>query len=273
MERGLTLITTSYPPSSAHLRNTAESVAFARAALSSQLKWILVIDGPGTVPVLGDMADTLVIQTHRSVGLPTARNIALGLVNTEWLMPLDHDDLVDAGGLTSLWRDIEASTQNWFAGNVELVGGGHSPHYCNQSRAFRQRALEEGWTSPFPFYPNAVIARSSSTLAVGGWPALEAAEDLGLVFQLNSRWTGVFEPHTIMRYRVWESQMTRDSRYRNAKARAFNALAAMINARRKLEGRSAITPPNIPGTYGTDSMPTYWADALTTGAPAQEISD
>jgi glycosyltransferase involved in cell wall biosynthesis len=259
---GLTILTTSLPGCAGHLRETADSIARAKSFIPATINWVLVIDGPGEVPDISDVIETRVIRLDRHTGLPSARNVGLGAVTTEWVMPLDHDDLLDSDGLLAMWSAIAKTDHYWVAGNVALVGGGVSPHFASKPKTFARHQLEAEWTMPFIFYPNAVVVKTHAALAVGGWPALEAAEDLGFVLALNASWDGAFLPHTILQYRVWEQQTSQSIGYKTRKTRAFEALMLMVNARRASRGMQPIAGPDVQSSYETSRLPSYWRNAL-----------
>lgn len=255
---GLTLITASLPHTSRFLGDAARSIASLRAIFPAPLHWIVVVDGPRNDALPQMPADTEVVQSGSHRGLPVCRNMALGLVETEWVMPLDHDDIVSEG-LAQAWPRIEAASESWVAGNVEIIDGGFSPHAAFEPRRFRVRELEENWTAPFAFYPNAVVMRTEAVRSCLGWPGLAAAEDLALVLQLNSFSEGIFLPETFFHYRVWPDQLTQKPGYTQTKAAAFEALAMMVNARRRREGREPIAAPDIAKTYAAGRRrPLYW---------------
>ena len=254
----LTLITTSFPPSSTHLPATAASIIEAQARFPGYLHWHLMIDGPGEVPRFRIPPNTVIRRSATHIGLPAARNLVLARVETGWVMPLDHDDLLDADGLSAIWSALTTTDSPWVAGNVELVHGGPSPHYSTLPKSFPPGFLETNWCMPFVFYPNAVIVRTVVALAVGGWPALPVCNDLAFCFALNHRYEGKFLPHTIMRYRRWISQMTQLPIHPRLKADEFAALGAAINARRKLDGLPPIRVPDVAASFTSGSAPSYW---------------
>lgn len=254
----LTIITTSFPPSAAHLAATSASIAEAQATFPGKLYWHLMVDGPGEVPEFPVPASSVIQRSGSHIGLPSARNLVLAQVKTKWVMPLDHDDLLRPEGLSALWSSLGETESAWLAGNVEMVHGGRSPHYSEQARSFPPRFLETHWTMPFVFYPNAVIARTVCALAVGGWPAVPVCNDLAFCFALNHLYEGKFLPHTIMRYRRWESQMTQLPAHPRVKADEFAAMGAIINARRELAGLRPIEVPDVAGSFSSGREPSYW---------------
>jgi hypothetical protein len=264
---GLTFITAVLPSASEHLPATAASIEEARDAIAEDISWIIVVDGPGEFPSHRLPRNTLVLRPDSPTGLAAARNAGLAAARTEWIMPLDADDLIDAAGFSALWSLLPSLDVDWCAGNVEILGGGRSPHYSPVLRHFGRRELESCWTTPFAFHANAVVVRRSRALSVGGWPPLAVSEDLGLVFALNRAVPGAAAPYTIMHYRLWPKQMTQASDYRPRKADCFRLLGEWINASRAEEGLPPVAAPDPLASYRTPQRPAYWQTAAP-GGPA-----
>lgn len=263
-------MTSTYPATSRYLSEAAESVQALSDEFPDFLAWILVVDGPGDVNIPALPAGTTVLRTGPHRGLPVSRNTALAHVKTDWLMPLDHDDVVCVDGVLALWQQAHMTSFDWLAGNVQILDIGPSPHYSSTRRSFGVRELEENWTAPFAFYPNAVFMRTDAVLRAGGWPGLSSSEDLGLILRLNSSSAGAFFPETLFHYRVWPEQMTQGNGYSAVKADNFSVLEKMINARRAEANLEPIKAPNVRKSYvGEAPRPTYWSSSITI-RPAHE---
>lgn len=261
---GLTLVTSTYPATSKYLSEAAESIQALSEAFPDFLAWVIVVDGPGDVNVPALPAGTTLLRTGLHRGLPVSRNTALAHVQTEWLMPLDHDDVVYVEGLLAIWEQARQTSFDWIAGNVHVLEIGPSPHYSPTPRLFRVRELEENWTAPFAFYPNAVLMRTAAVLRAGGWPGLSSSEDLGLILRLNASSAGAFFPETLFQYRVWPEQMTQENGYSAVKAENFSLLEKMVNAQRTEANLAPIKAPNVRKSYaGQAPRPTYWSSSMT----------
>ena len=245
----VSLLTAVHPPSSTHLAATATSVAAARRTLAGaghDLEWVVAIDGPGEVPPIDAAPGVRVLRRPMNGGASAARNTALAASSGEMVMPLDHDDLIDADGLLRVLADPMALGSAWVAGNAQLLDGSFTAHRVVEARLFGPRQLEEHWSSPFPFHPNIVLARRDAALAAGGWPALSANQDLGYVFSLNRAHAGWAVPCTLIRYRTWEAQTVAQSYYSELKSLDFAFLLSTLNAERAAAGLGPITAP-VPG--------------------------
>lgn len=250
--RRLSVITAVHPPRSRHLPATATSVSGAREHLAQvgvDLEWLVVIDGPGRVPTLPDDAWVRVVRRPMNGGVSAARNTGLALATGDLVMPLDHDDQLDPLGLRALLSDPRSHDAAWCAGSPRLLDGSWTAHRVQQARQWRPRELEEHWTAPFPFHPNAILADRALALAVGGWPALTGNQDLGFAFALNRVAPGWSLPHCVIRYRVWDEQTVSQGFYPRLKELDFAFLAAHLNADRAHAGLPSVVPPASGGSH------------------------
>lgn len=220
---------------------------FALAGL--RLEWTTVIDGPGHLPPCIQIADNVIRLPSRS-GVSSARNTALSAAQAPWVFPLDSDDMVFADGLFSLYSSAVASGCGWAAGNRLLTGGARTPHWFESSRLWAPGELAEHWSAPFAFHPNSVILMRSAALQVGGWPAVPASEDMGLILALSELSSGLSDPAAVTAYRVWSEQAVADPSYGQAKAQAFSIISARINELRMREGRPLVDSPSPGGAHG-----------------------
>jgi glycosyltransferase involved in cell wall biosynthesis len=251
----VSLLTAVHPPRSTHLPATATSVAAARRVLAGSghdLEWVVAIDGPGEVPRIDAGPGVRIVRRPMNGGASAARNTALAAAAGEMVMPLDHDDLLDADGLFRLLGDPRTERSAWVAGNAQLLDGSFTAHRVVDACLFQPRQLEEHWSSPFPFHPNIVLARRDAALAAGGWPALSANQDLGYVFSLNRTRSGWALPFSLIRYRTWEEQTVAQGYYPELKALDFAFLIATLNAERAAAGLGPITAPEPGGSKVRD---------------------
>jgi len=250
----ITIITAVHPPRARFLGDTARSVASVCASPPEGwgVEWVVVIDGPGDVPAFATTTNTVVIHRPMNGGVSAARNTGLAHASGAWVMPLDHDDILDADGLAGFLADPRAITEDWAAGSPRLLSGEWTPHRIVEARRYAPRALETAWTSPFPFHPNVVMARRDAALSVGGWPALSANQNLGYVFALNRQTAGWALPYPLTGYRRWGWQTVSQAYYPDMKRLDFSYLIAWINAER---GRAGLPSVVAPGPGGSHAIP------------------
>jgi len=88
------------------LPDTAASIASARSAWPGELSWVLVVDGPGSLPRFEPPAETLLITRPVRGGPAVARNTGLPSAWGDWVLPLDADDLLDGDALSRLAGEV-----------------------------------------------------------------------------------------------------------------------------------------------------------------------
>jgi len=230
------------------LAETAESVVACRSAAQGEgveLEWVVCYDGAAPREDLPIPADRLVTLAATR-GLPTARNAALAAATGDWVIPLDSDDLLDPddfAGIVRTLRDADPGT-GWIGCNRLLVDGGATPYWVDREGHYPPGSLAEAWTSPFPFHPNSAFIRRHLILSIGGWPAM-VNEDIGALLLLGEESAGGVHPGVVTRYRVWDGQITASPAYHPDKVVAFSTIEAMVNARRRRIGRTAIVQPDV----------------------------
>lgn len=246
----VSVVTAVHPPRSQWLHETAASVARADTVLGAgAVQWVVVVDGAGDVELGPDRPSNMtVIHRPMNGGVSAARNTGLTAANGQWVLPLDHDDQLDPAGLGAALADSRTDTARWVAGSPRLLDGAWTAHKVFRARQFRRRELEENWTVPFPFHPNVILVRRDVALAAGGWPALSANQDIGLMFAVNRIAEGWALPYPLIRYRTWAEQTVAQDFYPDVKALDFAFLAAWVNAERAHNGLDAISRPPAGGS-------------------------
>lgn len=78
-------------------------------------------------------------------------------------------------------------------------------------------------------HPATLFVRRDLLLALGGWMALPASEDTGLLLALNSVSRGWFSQEVGLLYRKWEGQMTGQASHVDPAER--DARMAVVEAR------------------------------------------
>lgn len=248
-ERTVHLVTAVAVELADHTDATAASVEALRAALGElhwRVRWIACVDGPEHVAALGP-ADRVIHQPARS-GVSACRNAALAVADDGWVFRLDADDELDIDGWVQLVEHPRFGAADWCATNV-TIDGEPSPHWFDDERDWPRHSVAEAWSSPMPFHPNNVVARTRLAHAAGGWPALRTNEDIGYVFALNQLADGNAIPAVTLRYRRWEHQSAAAPSYPGDRAIAFTFLTKVTNARRAAVDLPPISAPEPAPTY------------------------
>jgi hypothetical protein len=80
-----------------------------------------------------------------------------------------------------------------------------------------------------PVHPATLFMRRDLVLALGGWMALPASEDTGLLLALNATSRGWFSAEVGLHYRKWPGQATSQASHTDAAER--DARMAVVEAR------------------------------------------
>ena len=96
------------------------------------------------------------------------------------------------------------------------------------------------WTVPFPLHPGAVIYRTDRVLQAAGWPALNSAENLGLLLHVAEDTQGLRVPDVLVYHRQWDAQESQQEYAPQREEQALKTIRATINARRGRTGREPV---------------------------------
>lgn len=214
--RTISIITAVHPKKVEFLQAAHESLASQDLPAGWQWEWLVQQDGLGS-----EVADLLPNDprirpsSNRHGGPATARTMALGRTTGEMVRVLDADDELPQG---ALHRDIDAFTGHadvcWTTSRVldllpdgstagfdgdpppGLIGRGDVYHYW----------LQHDYRASV--HPATLCVSTRILLMLGGWMALPASEDTGLLLALNAVSLGYFIPEPGLYYRKWDGQST-----------------------------------------------------------------
>ncbi|WP_079125841.1 glycosyltransferase family 2 protein [Streptomyces sp. ERV7] len=182
---------------------------------------VLVLDGANPAhlpdPVAADPR-VRVLALPRPVGAACARNLGLGLVETEFVNWMDDDDIVPT---SSLAVRLEAFTDElgWVAGYSEdlLQDGSTRLWECPVPPGYHAAGdVVTYWPRPqdtIPIGPTTLLARTRLVRAAGGMGGLVQGEDYCAAVTATCLAPGVLLPVPVYRYRKHPGQMTQGSGY------------------------------------------------------------
>ncbi|GAA4630350.1 glycosyltransferase family 2 protein [Actinoallomurus vinaceus] len=216
MTRVISIVTAAYEPVPEFLRAAYESILGQELPAGWAWQWVVQEDGE-----TGDVAallpeDPRVSPSHgRRGGAGTARTLALSRVRGELVKVLDADDLLTPGALA---RDIDVMERHpdiaWATsraldllpdGSRVGVDGGPPAGRLASGTLLRQWQ-ERGHR--LPVVPATLCVRRELLFALGGWMALPASEDTGLLLAVDAVSDGYFTAEPSMLYRKWHGQAT-----------------------------------------------------------------
>ncbi|GCB47280.1 glycosyltransferase family 2 protein [Streptomyces sp. NL15-2K] len=216
MTRHICIVTAVHAPSAPFLQDAYKSLSAQELPDDWEWHWVIQEDGrtDAVAPHVPD--DTRVtFRQGRPGGPGVARTIALAQAEGEYVKVLDADDQLAPGALA---RDVAAlegdRTIGWATSRVldhlpdgSTVGFAEDPDHGPIERG----AVLDHWTANdfrAPVHPATLFVRRDLLVALGGWMALPASEDTGLLLALNSVSRGWFSAEVGLLYRKWEGQVT-----------------------------------------------------------------
>ncbi|MFG2228122.1 glycosyltransferase family 2 protein [Streptomyces sp. NPDC048644] len=240
----ITVVTAVHAPSAVHLADAYASLLGQEMPDGWDWQWVIQEDGE-----TGDVAPYVPDDSRISFGqgrrgrAAMARTVGLSRADGRFVKVLDADDMLAPGALA---RDLQALTDDpslgWATCRVldylpdgSTVGFDEDPPQGPIERGTVLRYWQEH-DYRAQVHPATLCVRRELLLALGGWMALPASEDTGLLMALSAVSRGWFSADTGLLYRKWPGQVTsqpshadeaeRQARFAVVEARAL-ALASL----------------------------------------------
>ncbi|MGD3106481.1 glycosyltransferase family 2 protein [Streptomyces sp. YGL11-2] len=237
MRRRIIVVTAVHAPSARFLPDAHASLT--RQELPAGWEWHWVIQEDGTsgavAPHVPDDA-RVTFRQGRPGGPGVARTIALAQADGEYVKVLDADDQLPPGTLA---RDLAALEGDrgigWATSRVlDLLPDGSTAGFDGDPEPgpIGRGAVLDFWKAHdflAQVHPATLFVRRDLLLALGGWMALPASEDTGLLLALNAVSRGWFSAEVGLLYRKWPGQATGQASHTDAAERA--ARMAVVEAR------------------------------------------
>jgi len=240
----VSIITPAYHPKAEHLLDAYRSIASQDLPAGWEWEWIVQEDDePDTVSSLLPDDSRVLSGAGRHGGAGVARTIALGRARGDLVKVLDGDDMLTDGALK---RDIDILTRfpdiGWATSRViDLLPDGSTagfPHDPPEGRISRGAVLDHWRAHNYraQVHPATLCIRRDLLLALGGWMALPASEDTGLLLALDAVSDGYFSATDGLLYRKWPGQATATAAHVDPTERA--ARMRVIEARAQVLGET-----------------------------------
>ncbi|AZM54542.1 glycosyltransferase [Streptomyces sp. WAC 01529] len=242
MGRRITVVTAVHAPSARFLPAAYASLCEQELPQGWEWRWLIQEDGR-TDEVTRHVPDDerVGFRQGRPGGPGVARTMALAHADGDYVKILDADDQLTPGALA---RDLAAlegdPTLGWATSRVlDLLPDGSTagfPGDPEQGPVERGAVLDYWSAHDFraQVHPATLFVRRDLLVALGGWMALPASEDTGLLLALNSVARGWFSAEVGLLYRKWEGQATSQTSHTDAAERA--ARMAVVEARARALG-------------------------------------
>lgn len=210
------VVTAVHPPSARFLPDAYKSLCEQRLPEGWEWRWVIQEDG-GSQDVRPYVPEDerVTFRQGRRGGPGVARTIALARASGEYVKVLDADDQLAPGVLARDLAVLEADPGiGWATSRVlDLWPDGSTAGFPGDPPG---GPIERGDVLGFwkangfraPVHPASLFVRRELLVALGGWMALPASEDTGLLLALNAVSRGWFSAEVGLLYRKWEGQVT-----------------------------------------------------------------
>ncbi|MGA5559821.1 glycosyltransferase family 2 protein [Streptomyces platensis] len=237
MRRRIIIVTAVHPPSAHFLPDAYQSLCQQELPDGWEWHWVIQEDGTSDAVAPHVPDDVRVtFRQGRAGGPGVARTIALAHAEGEYLKVLDADDQLAPGALA---RDLAAlegdRSLGWATSRVlDLLPDGSTagfPGDPGPGPIARGAVLDYWKANGFraQVHPATLFMRRDLVLALGGWMALPASEDTGLLLALNATSRGWFSSEVGLHYRKWPGQATSQASHTETAER--EARMAVVEAR------------------------------------------
>jgi Glycosyl transferase family 2 len=212
----ISVITAVHVPSARFLPDAYKSLEAQELPDGWEWQWVVQEDGEtdGVRPYVPDDPRVSFGQ-GRPGRAGVARTLALSRARGEYLKVLDADDMLTPGALA---RDLRALTDHpdvsWATSRaLDLLPDGSTVGFDTDppEGVIDRGAVLAHWKAHdfrAQVHPATLFASRDLVLALGGWMALPASEDTGLLLALDAVSRGWFTAQTGLLYRKWPGQAT-----------------------------------------------------------------
>ncbi|MGQ4422289.1 glycosyltransferase family 2 protein [Streptomyces violaceoruber] len=240
VNRRVVIVTAVHGPSAPFLPVAYASLCAQELPDGWEWRWVIREDGR-TQDVRPHVPDDPRVVFHqgrhgRQGGPGVARTMALAHADGAYVKVLDADDRLTPGALARDLAALEADPSiGWATSRVlDLLPDGSTAGFPGDPA---HGPIERGEVLDFwlangfraQVHPATLLVRRDLLLAVGGWMALPASEDTGLLLALNCVSRGWFTEDVGLLYRKWEGQETGQASHVDPAER--DARMAVVEAR------------------------------------------
>ncbi|SOE12180.1 Glycosyl transferase family 2 [Streptomyces sp. 2323.1] len=245
MRRRIIIVTAVHAPSAHYLPEAYRSLCRQELPDGWEWQWVIQEDGRSNevAPHVPD-DERVIFRQGRPGGPGVARTIALAHAEGEYLKVLDADDQLPPGALARDLAALEGDRSIGWATSraVDLLPDGSTAGFPGDPEPgpIERGAVLDFWKANgfrAQVHPATLFMRRDLVLALGGWMALPASEDTGLLLALNATSRGWFTPEVGLLYRKWPGQATGQASHTDSAER--DARMAVVEARARELARFA----------------------------------
>ncbi|MFJ9540903.1 glycosyltransferase family 2 protein [Streptomyces sp. NPDC101225] len=245
VDRRIAVVTAVHAPSAGFLAEAYKSLCAQELWPGWSWHWVIQEDG-ATDEVRGHVPDDARVSFRqgRPGGPGVARTMALARAEGPYVKILDADDLLPAGALARDLAVLEGDPEiGWTTSRaLDLLPDGSTAGFPGdpEEGPIERGALLDFWRANdfrAQVHPATLCVRRDLLLALGGWMALPASEDTGLLLALNAVSRGWFSRGTGLLYRKWDGQVTGRAAHMDPAERAARMTVVEARARALAEFR------------------------------------
>ncbi|GAB2915464.1 glycosyltransferase family 2 protein [Streptomyces mayteni] len=237
MTRIISVITAVHGPSAHFLADAYRSLC--EQELPDGWAWQWVIQEDGTTDAVSEFVPDdprISFAQGRRGGAAVARTLGLSRAAGEFIKVLDSDDILPPGTLA---RDLAILLENpdigWTTSSaLDLLPDGSTVAFDDPPGGpIEQGSILPQWKARNyipPVIPGSLCMRRELIFALGGWMALPASEDTGLLLALNAVSRGWFIREAGLLYRKWPGQSTGQAAHSDGEEREARASVAETRA-------------------------------------------
>ncbi|ANZ17256.1 glycosyltransferase family 2 protein [Streptomyces noursei] len=239
MPRRIIVVTAVHAPSARFLPDAYASLCRQELPRGWEWRWVVQEDGKSdaVAPHVPD-DPRVTFRQGRPGGPGVARTIALSRADGDYVKVLDADDQLTPGTLARDLAALEGDRDlGWATSRVlDLLPDGSTVGFEGDPEAgpIERGAVLDFWTAHdfrAQVHPASLCVRRDLLLALGGWMALPASEDTGLLLALNATSRGWFSSEVGLLYRKWPGQVTSQASHVEAAERAARMAVVAARAR------------------------------------------
>ncbi|WP_371791261.1 glycosyltransferase family 2 protein [Streptomyces sp. NBC_01471] len=242
MRRRIIIVTAVHAPSAPFLAEAYTSLCAQELPGGWDWHWVIQEDGMSSDVAPQVPADERVtFRQGRAGGPGVARTMALAHADGAYVKVLDADDQLPPGALA---RDLAALEENpdigWATSRaLDLLPDGSTVGFEGDpaNGPIERGAVLAHWKANSyraQVHPATLFVRRDLLLALGGWMALPASEDTGLLLAMNAVSRGWFSSEVGLRYRKWPGQATSQTAHTDTAER--DTRMAVVEARARALG-------------------------------------
>jgi glycosyltransferase involved in cell wall biosynthesis len=231
----ISVITAAYAPTADYLAETAASISALQLPPGFDLEWVVQEDGdsPQLVGFFAGLDFARYEANGRRYGTALTRNLALARASGVLLQALDQDDVLLPGAIATLVPRFAEHRIHWAIGQADdlMPDGTRRPYPSPIPFGVMKAGQVNAWAAEqggnWPIHCAALMMRTASVRALGGWTAIPGDDELATFAALSEVTDGYYDQALTWLYRQHPKQM-----HRTAEAQERSATGRLVALQR-----------------------------------------